>query len=412
MQRQLALGRAGRVTLDELADELAGWRRYGRKTTVGDYAGVPVFANEFWTSKQRAAHSLHEISYRACFKPQLPRFFITRLTDPGDVVFDPFMGRGTTLLEAVLLGRGALGNDVNPLSRMLVEPRLAPPAAPEVESRLRSLPLDGGEDEAAAHPDGFDTFFQARTLTEICRLRTYLLERIAAGTADDVDRWIRMVALNRLTGHSRGFFSVYTLPPNQATSIESQRRINERRNQRPAYRDVAALILRKTRSLLKDVSGQAPSGRARGFFRQAADIAFDYDGPPVALAVTSPPFMNIVNYKHDNWLRCWFAGLDAGGIEITQTNKLEAWKDLVRNALVNVATVTRRGGAFAFEVGEIRRGALLLDQVVADVARETPWTPVCIVVNEQAFTKTSNTWGVDNNRGGTNTNRIVLMRRD
>ena len=169
------------MTLDGLADELAGWRRYGRETAVGEYAGVPVFANEFWTSKQRAAHSLHEISYRACFKPQLPRFFIARLTDPGDVVFDPFMGRGTTLLEAALLGRDALGNDVNPLSRMLVEPRLAPPAASDVESRLCSLSLDAGGDEAAAHPVGFDTFFHARTLTEICRLRAYLLERAATG---------------------------------------------------------------------------------------------------------------------------------------------------------------------------------------------------------------------------------------
>src|SRR5208282_4335261 len=54
-------------------------------------AQVPVYLNEFWTSKQRAANRLHEISYRACFKPQLPRFFIERLTKPGDRVFDPFM---------------------------------------------------------------------------------------------------------------------------------------------------------------------------------------------------------------------------------------------------------------------------------------------------------------------------------
>ena len=43
-----------------------------------------------------------------------------------------------------------------------------------------------------------------------------------------MDDWIRMVALNRLTGHSAGFFSVYTLPPNQAVSVKSQRKINER----------------------------------------------------------------------------------------------------------------------------------------------------------------------------------------
>ena len=46
--------------------------------------------NEYWTSKQRQAHSLHEISYRACYKPQLPQFFIERLSEEGDVVYDPF----------------------------------------------------------------------------------------------------------------------------------------------------------------------------------------------------------------------------------------------------------------------------------------------------------------------------------
>ena len=73
---------------------------------AGERVRVNTFTNEFWTAKQRAAHSLHEVSYRACFKPQLPRFFVERLTQPGDVVYDPFMGRGTTLVEAALMGRG------------------------------------------------------------------------------------------------------------------------------------------------------------------------------------------------------------------------------------------------------------------------------------------------------------------
>ena len=407
VQYEFALDGAERLTLDEFTTELAHWRRYGRETVVEDYAGVPVFVNEFWTSKQRAAHSLHEISYRACFKPQLPRFFITRLTDPGDVVFDPFMGRGTTLLEAALHGRHTLGNDVNPLSRVLLEPRLNPPAPAEVEARLRSLSLDG----TAAHPDGFDVFFHERTLNQICRLREYLRERHAEGRADTVDRWIRMVAINRLTGHSKGFFSVYTLPPNQAASIERQRKNNARRNLQPEYRDVAAVILRKTRSLLRDVRRQAPAGRNHGFFRQPVGAPFAYDGPPAALAVTSPPFMNIVNYKGDNWMRCWFAGIDPDAVDITQTGRLDAWKELVRGALDNTATICRPEGVFAFEVGEVRKASLLLDEVVVDVARETRWEPVCVVVNAQVFTKTSNTWGIDNNRAGTNSNRIVVMRR-
>ena len=407
MRYDPALDNTRRLTLDDMTGELAGWRRYGRETAVSEYAGVPVFENEFWTAQQRAAHSLHEISYRACFKPQLPGFFISRLTAPEDVVLDPFMGRGTTLLEAALHGRQTLGNDVNPLSRILVEPRLEPPALAAVEARLASLALDG----PAEHPDGFDVFFHERTLSQICRLRAYLHDRRAAGAADAVDRWIQMVAINRLTGHSAGFFSVYTLPPNQAASIERQRRNNARRNQQPEYRDVAARILRKTRRLLRDVPELRPTGRQRGFFRQPAGEPFAYDGPPVALAVTSPPFLNVVNYKADNWMRCWFAGIDPDQVDITQTGRLEAWKALVRGALDSVAAIAARGAVFAFEVGEVRKGTLLLDRVVVDVARQTAWEPACVIVNAQTFTKTSNTWGIDNNRGGTNSNRIVVLRR-
>src|SRR5262249_29732682 len=115
-----------------LVEELSAFREFGKATrqltTSFPSPGqqprqVPTFVNEFWTAKQRQAHSLHEISYRACFKPQLPRFFIERLTQPGDAVYDPFMGRGTTLLEAALLSRIPLGCDVNPLSAVLTRPR-------------------------------------------------------------------------------------------------------------------------------------------------------------------------------------------------------------------------------------------------------------------------------------------------
>ena len=64
-----------RPFLDRLLDEV----RY-RLTTVEniDVAGqsIPRYIGEFWTAQQRQALSLHEVSYRACFKPQLPRFFI------------------------------------------------------------------------------------------------------------------------------------------------------------------------------------------------------------------------------------------------------------------------------------------------------------------------------------------------
>src|SRR6476660_8940453 len=212
-------------------------------------AGTPVhvntFTNEFWTSKQRAASSLHEVSYRACFKPQLPRFFIERLTEPRDLVYDPFMGRGTTVLEAALLGRRAAGCDVNPLSSVLVAPRLDPSNLEAVQTRLHKIDWNFG----GRLPEELLAFYHPDTLRQICALREELRRN-----RSPADAWIRMVATNRLTGHAKGFFSVYTMPPNQAVSIKSQLRINQCRNQTPEARDVPTIVIAKTASLLSRIS--------------------------------------------------------------------------------------------------------------------------------------------------------------
>src|SRR5204863_1696462 len=228
----------GKPTDEQTTMALVGERRIA----------VPLLVNEFWTRRQRAAHNLHEISYRACFKPQLPRFFIERLTAPAERVYDPFMGRGTTLLEAAFLGRAPLGCDVNPLSVVLTKPRLRPPFLGEVGERLRQINFEA--DEKA--PDDLLVFYHPETLREIAALRKYLLKRRTQRKLDRLDEWIELVALNRLTGHSKGFFSVYTMPPNQAVSVKSQRKINEKRNQIPPRRDVPKLILKKSRQLLRD----------------------------------------------------------------------------------------------------------------------------------------------------------------
>ena len=403
-----------------LRSELKAFREFGKETRVfasahprtGDSATVPVFVNEFWTSKQRAASRLHEVSYRACFKPQLPRFFIERLTRRGDPVYDPFMGRGTTVLEAALLGRVPLGCDVNPLSRVLVEPRLAPPSLQHVAARLQAI------DFAAEHD--FDehllVFYHPDTLVEIASLRSYLSARAASGELDAVDRWIRMVAVNRLAGHSPGFFSVYTLPPNQAVSVDSQRKINQKRGQRPPRRVVPELILRKTKSLLgghdravaKTLAQVA--GDARLLTRAAAatpEIAAD----SVSLVVTSPPFLDVVQYAQDNWLRCWFCDIDVAAVEITIARKLGDWSEAMARVFAELHRVLQPGGYVAFEVGEVRGGKIKLEDAVVPCGIEAGLVPELILINDQQFTKTANCWGIDNNRKGTNSNRIVLFRK-
>jgi hypothetical protein len=379
---------------------------------AGGTVRVNTFTNEFWTAKQRAAHSLHEISYRACFKPQLPRFFIDRLTAPGDIVYDPFMGRGTTLVEAALMGRQPYGCDVNPLSAVLCEPRFRPPSLEDVQRSLAEVDFADGDDM----PEELLVFYHPDTLRQISALRKHLLQRQHNGTLDAVQRWIRMVAVNRLTGHSTGFFSVYTLPPNQAVSPRAQAKINSRLNQRPEPRDVRAIILTKSRALLRDVT---PELRAR--LENLAGSARILTGPSahtpsieadsIALAITSPPFLDVVDYKSDNWLRCWFSGIDTAAVPVTLAKQLDAWKSFVTSTLAELRRILRPNGHVAFEVGEVRGGAVRLEELVVPAGIAAGLEPVLVLVNAQEFTKTANCWGVTNNRKGTNTNRVVLFRK-
>jgi hypothetical protein len=368
---------------------------------------------EFWTSGQRQASSLHEVSYRACFKPQLPRYFIKRFTSERDIVYDPFSGRGTTAVEAGLMGRGIIANDVNPLSRILTEPRLNPPTVNAVEERLTQVKY---KKKASADLD-LSMFYHPDTESEIVALKRYLAERKTNGEEDSVDLWIRMVATNRLTGHSPGFFSVYTFPPNQAVSAESQRKINEKRKQTPEYRDTKSIILKKTRSLLSNLTDQnranlnesaGPAQFLTGDARSTKSIA---DGS-VQLTVTSPPFLDIVGYASDNWLRCWFNEIDVDAVTgtITMAKTIEEWSLVMGDVFKELYRVTKQSGWVAFEVGEIRNATLKLEEYVVPLGIRAGFSCEAILINSQIFTKTSNLWGVKNNKAGTNSNRIVVFK--
>ena len=396
-----------------LVSELKNFADFGSATLVTETRSsdgclvVPTFVNEFWTSAQRDAHRLHEVSYRACFKPQLPRFFIERLTRPGDVVYDPFMGRGTTLLEAALLGRIPYGNDINPLSVLLIKPRLQPSDLERIAARLKEIPFD----RDAETRDDLLVFYHPDTLRQVCALRAYLLERAATEKLDAIDEWIRMVAINRLTGHSAGFFSVYTLPPNQAVSVKAQKKINRDRNQTPVAKNIAGIILKKTRSLLSDGVNGLFMPRQNLLVNAPAAETKSIPSDTVSLAVTSPPFLDVVDYAGDNWLRCWFAGIDPRKVKLTVPKRLENWQAEMTKVFAELYRVLIPGGRVAFEVGEVRGGKIKLEETVITAGREAGLEPELVLINQQEFTKTANCWGVNNNSKGTNSNRIVLFRK-
>ncbi len=118
-----------------------------------------------WSFPDRGDWATHVGNYRGNWSPYIPRNLILRYTAPGELVLDQMMGSGTTLVECKLLGRRAVGVDINPDAVMVARNRLdfsyapldADYVAPEIKTYAgdaRSLDLIGSEtiDLIATHP--------------------------------------------------------------------------------------------------------------------------------------------------------------------------------------------------------------------------------------------------------------------
>lgn len=392
---------------DSFLDDIRAFRAFGKATVAEIKDGIPYFTNAFWSSDQRAGSSLHQVPYRGCFKPSLTEFVIGRLSNVGDIVHDPFAGRGTVPLQAALMGRCSFGSDINPLFPLMTRPRLKVVRTEDIFGALNTIDWSAGK---ATRQDLFD-YFEPSTLMQIESLRLWLAIHapLDGKFPDPAADWIQMIALSRLTGHSSGFFSVKTLPPGQMTTIAGQKRMNERYGRVPEAKDLRHIISSKATQLLRD-------GCVKNDLPHRLEVSSAWSTPwirdaEVNLVVTSPPFADVIDYGHSNWMRAWFAGFATADIAFSHHRSLEDWSAMIRRTLLELVRVVKPGGYVALEVGEIRNGSVDLAALVWKAATGLPCDRIGVIVHDADFTKASRIFGVMNREKGTNTNRIVILRR-
>jgi len=112
-----------------------------------------------WSFPERGNWATHNSKYRGNFAPQIARNIIEMYSQKGDSILDPMVGAGTTLIEAKLLARNALGMDINPEAAKLTEGALKfkhhPPSKQKVQvgdARDLSFLKDDSFDLVLTHP--------------------------------------------------------------------------------------------------------------------------------------------------------------------------------------------------------------------------------------------------------------------
>jgi hypothetical protein len=197
--------------------------------------------------------------------------------------------------------------------------------------------------------------------------------------------------------------------------------INIKRRESPDYRAVAPRVIKKAAQALRDGFSSDFFAVSSANMIEVADSRSMKHIPnsSVDLIVTSPPFLEKVDYLSDAWLEFWFAGIDPlpFASNMFVCSSLQDWSTFISDVMREMLRVLKPRAYAVIEVGEIdtSAGVVYLDEVVADQARHVNLSDKKLVVdqvlvNQQQFSKISNSYNLENSTTGCSTNRLVVLK--
>lgn len=334
---------------------------------------------------------------------------------------DPFSGRGTTLLEARIAGRKILASDLNPIAIALTKAKSVDVQPEDLKLRIDDLRSNYHEfiylPEANVQDEDIRQIFHPVTLAQLCYLR-----RTIVASNEPVDQFLVGVVLGIMHGKERqdgtsGYLSIsmpntFSMSPQYVKKFVGTKLLNR------IGRDVFAIMAEKVDRLF--VKGGVTGGDC---IVETADVkhlssteAFTEYRGKVKLVVTSPPYLDIVNYAVQNWIRNWFMKLNPefGRAEDLDDNlTLDRWIKFSDICTTQMKEMLSTGGVIVLVVGDVSRknGASisLAREYLRRVIHKKTFSFVgCFSDAIKEGAKTTRIWG-DTKGEATNTDRIVIL---
>ena len=319
------------------------------ETLGGGYSrscAEPLWSSALTTSTDLTLHQL--APYIGRMKTSMARALIRRWTRPGDIVVDPFCGSGVVPLEAAACGRRVVAGDWNPYAVVLTRAKLfVPPSLTAAERRLAKTWRHSRQllcqQDLRSVPPWVRKFFHPKTLRSALAFRDACVEE-----GDD----FLLSCLLAILHHQRPGFLSYPsshlvpylrgnlFPRNAFPDLYEEREVFPRLQAklRRAFRRVPDKYS-TSRQVLRIDARQFP--RVRG----------------INAIITSPPYMNELDYVRDNRLRLWFIERDLPkGIELIGRNRQIEFRALIRDVCGRLAPSVRTKGYFILVVGDATRG--------------------------------------------------------
>ncbi len=246
--------------------------------------------------------------YFAMFPESFAEYWIRRLTKPNETILDPFSGRGTTALTALLCGRHAVSSDVNGVAVCLARAKTSPPRLASLKARLLKLRKEFDDAEWQRTARNIEDFFQyayaPRTLRQLLYLRETLNWRESR-----TDNMLAALVLGSLHGEAS---STHYLSNQMPRTISTKPRYSvnfwKERGLVAPERDVFNVLAE-----MADYRYESPLpvGDSQVLHTDMRNLPRELESTkerPLRCAVTSPPYLNVTSFEEDQWLRLWFLG--------------------------------------------------------------------------------------------------------
>lgn len=364
---------------------------------------------------RRWGHPLHSLcSYFAMFPPQIPHVFIRWLTDPGDVVYDPFSGRGTVPMEACRLGRLGMGGDANPLAHILTGAKVDPPSVEEVNERiieLRHAFVPGCVNDA---PSEIRMLYTPKVIEQLLWLRETLDKQNRS------DRFLMATILGLMhanykpgspaRGLSISMPNTFSMSPKYVQKYIQDHRL------KPPEVDVFDMLEAKVARMRLPTK---VSMRGVAWYQDAREPTPEtLRQNPAKLIFTSPPYLSVIRYGKYNWVRLWMLKEDPKAVDsrLVTTSSLSRYIAFMKDTLTSLQAAVREDGYVCLMIGDVRERITgevtnLAEEVWQQAASDLGWHRIGVIVDRlPSEHKVSRIW--KNTRGqATKTDRILILSR-
>lgn len=332
--------------------------------------GGTTSAGDLWHAvSPRWGHSMHTMcSYQGMFPAKVAHYFIQRYSKVGDVVLDPFSGRGTTALQARAEGRHAIANDLSPLAFVLTGAKVNPPSWVAINAFLDDLERTYKRSTKTEAPVSEDIrmLYHDNTLSQIVFLRDRLLTKTITEWSPE-----ELMMGGALAGIMHGAWrrdntsqylsismpNTFSMSPTYVKKFILENGLEKLdQNVFERLRDKFA------RLYLDDDSGHAGAA----FHSDAAALLKGQSLKPnsVDLVLTSPPYLQVMNYGTANWIRLWLLGLDEVGrdqgvgrkkldADLDHRHNFDSYKHFMLRTVQGIERVLTPNGVAVLVIGDV-----------------------------------------------------------